>query len=61
MKQADTIPTIRLVLVNEWGDQTDITKTLTVCDMEQVYEAIREMLAGCGFGQETIDEWMGQE
>jgi hypothetical protein len=48
-------PTLRLILTNEFGDQTDITKTLPDSSMDQIYVAIREALAGCGFSAETID------
>jgi hypothetical protein len=50
-------PTLRLILTNEFGDQTDITKTLTGSSMDQIYPAIREALLGCGYGAETIDEF----
>ena len=52
---------IRIVLTNEWGDQTDITKTLTCGTMHEIYPAIRDALLGCGFGQKTIDEWFPEE
>jgi hypothetical protein len=50
-------PTLRLILTDEFGDQTDITKTLTGSSMDQIYVAIREALAGCGYSLVTIDEF----
>jgi len=53
--------TLRLVLTNSFGDITDITKDLYGCGIADVYNALREALAGCGFIQDTIDEWLPNE
>lgn len=50
-------PTLRIILTNEFGDTTDITKDLNGSGIESVFEALRSALAGCGYAQETIDEW----
>jgi len=52
---------IRIVLTNEFGDSTDITKSLTGSAMDEVYHAIGECLAGCGYADETIQEWFYAE
>ena len=57
MKQA----TLRIVFTTEFGDQTDITKTLQDGTIGEIFEAVRECLAGCGFQKENIDEWFPEE
>ena len=57
MKQA----TLRIVFTTEFGDQTDITKTLQDGTIGEIFEAVRECLAGCGFQPENIDEWFPEE
>ena len=54
-------PSLRFVLTNEFGDQTDITKDLSSANMEDLFWAIRDALAGCGFARETIEQWFPDE
>ena len=54
-------PSIRIVFNNGFGDITDVTKTLVDGTIGDVFEAIRECLAGCGFQAENIDEWFPEE
>jgi len=61
IKQSYQTPTLRLVLTTEFGNTTDITKSLEDETMGNVYEAIREALAGCGYVKETIDEWFSED
>jgi hypothetical protein len=56
-----TKPSLRFIFTNEFGDQTDISKDLRGSGIEDVFDAIREALAGCGFGKETIDQWFPEE
>jgi hypothetical protein len=53
-------PTLRLVLTNEFGDATDITKDLVDSTISSVFWAIRDTLAGCGYNPINIDEWFPQ-
>ena len=55
------IPTIRVVFDNGLGDITDITKTLSSPAIDDIFYAIREALAGCGFAKENIDYWFSEE
>jgi hypothetical protein len=50
-------PSLRVVLTNEFGDKTDITIDLAVCDMEHVYESVQDALRGCGFADKTVKEF----
>lgn len=54
-------PSLRLVLTSEFGDVTDITKDLSGAGMEDIFWAIRDALAGCGFNHDTIDQWFPEE
>ena len=53
--------TLRLVFTGIFGDQTDIIKDVGIGDMETIFQALREALAGCGFSQQTIDDWFPGE
>jgi hypothetical protein len=52
------IPYIRIILSNGFGDVTDITKSLKVDSMEEIYSALQNMLVGCGFTEATVKEWL---
>jgi hypothetical protein len=51
-------PTVRLVYTNEFGDVTDITKTLCDVGFGKLYSALRECCLAIGFGAETVEEWL---
>lgn len=51
-------PTLRLVLASEFGIVTDITQDLTDSSMDSIFWALRAALAGCGFSQQTIEEFL---
>ena len=44
-------------LINEFEDKTTVEKTLMDDGIESIFWAIRECLAGCGYSQDTIDDW----
>ena len=54
-------PSIRIVFTTEFGDVTDITKSLSEGTIGEIFEAVRECLAGCGFQPGNIDEWFPEE
>ena len=55
----DTVSSIRVIITNEFGDYTDITKNLLRgSHISEIYEAIREILTGCGYAGATVDEWL---
>lgn len=53
-------PSLRFIFTNEFGDTTDITKDLHTSAIDDLFWAIRESLAGCGFAKETIEEWFSE-
>lgn len=54
-------PTLRLVHITEFGDMTDITVDLTDDDIFAVGDALRLMLAGCGYARESIEQILPEE
>lgn len=54
-------PSLRLVFTTEFGDKTDITKDLISSGIDDLFYAIRDALAGCGFSQELINSWFPEE
>lgn len=48
--------TLKMSLVNTFGDSTEVTKTVGE-GIEDVYEAIRECLLAFGYSSVTVDEW----
>ena len=61
MKLPDQKPTLQFIFTNEFGDKTEIKKELSDSSLESLFWAIRESLAGCGFGKESIEEWFSEE
>ena len=54
-------PSLYFVYTNTFGDVTAIEKDLRGDGIEDLFWAIREALAGCGFSKETIDQWFPEE
>lgn len=54
-------PTLKLVFTNEFGDRTEIEKTMISGDIGDVFRSIRDMLMGCGFQKANVDEWFPEE
>ena len=46
---------------NEFGDVTEVSKSLLSTEMYHVFMAIRETLLGCGYAQQTVDEYFPLE
>jgi hypothetical protein len=56
-----TKPTLRLILTTEFGDVTDVTQDLLDSSMEHLFWAVRHALAGCGYSEESIQQWFPEE
>ena len=52
--------TLRLVYTNDFGDITDITKTIPP-NLDEWFYPLKEMLLGCGFDPVTVNELMSAE
>ena len=61
LKQMDCKPRLYFVFTNSFGDQTTIEKDLRSDGIEDLFWAIRDALQGCGFAQQTVDEWFPVE
>jgi hypothetical protein len=55
------IPYLRLEIVDEFGNRTEVVKTLNDSGFDAVYWALRDALMGCGYDKGTVDEWMPWE
>ena len=58
---ANQKPQLRFILTTEFGDVTDITKDLGGSSIEDLFWAVRDAIAGCGFAKENIDQWFPTE
>lgn len=54
-------PTLQFILTTEYGEKTEVNKDLYDSSIESLFWAIRDALAGCGFGKETIEQWFPEE
>jgi len=61
LKQMDCKPSLYFAFTNEFGNRTVVEKDLRSGGIEDLFWAIREALAGCGFSKETIDQWFPEE
>ena len=54
-------PTLQFILTTEFGDRTEIIKQLSGSDVEAVFWAVRDCLAGCGYDHRSIEDWFPTE
>jgi hypothetical protein len=61
MKEEMQYPTLKIVFVNEFGDKTVVKKSLEDSHLSSLVRAFSEALAGIGFHQESINEYIEEE
>ena len=54
-------PMLKFTFTNSFGDTTEVVKDLNGDAIENLFWAIRDCLAGCGFSEKTIEDWFSAE